>query len=120
MSEPRVLVVDDEEHITELVAMALGINGFEVERVASGRSALAAIEARRPDLVWMDLDEVAGVAKQPLRVDHEVEEGEIPGVVVARVNMSQQFASELLAALQDAHSKYLTVKGIQDLPETDG
>ena len=27
--------------------------------------------------------------------------------------------SELLAALQDAYSKYTTVKGIQDLPETD-
>ena len=34
--KPRVLVVDDEEHITELVAMGLGYNGFEVERVAIG------------------------------------------------------------------------------------
>ena len=31
------------------------------------------------------------------RIDHEVEEGDVPGVVVARVNMSQQFAQELLA-----------------------
>ena len=42
---PRVLVVDDEEHITELVAMALGYNGFDVERVASGRAALQSIDA---------------------------------------------------------------------------
>ena len=53
------------------------------------------------------------------RLDHGVEESDVPGVVVARVNMSQQFTSELLAALQDAWSKYTTVKGIQDLPETD-
>ncbi|MGZ4673227.1 MAG: response regulator, partial [Ilumatobacteraceae bacterium] len=53
--KPHVLAVDDEEHITELVAMALGIHGFEVERVASGRAALAAIEARRPDLVLLDV-----------------------------------------------------------------
>ena len=52
------------------------------------------------------------------RIDHEVEEGDVPGVVVTRVNMSQQFMKELLAAMQDAYSKYLTVKGIQDLPET--
>ena len=52
---PRVLVVDDEEHITELVAMGLGYNGFEVERAASGRAALAAIEAHRPDLVVLDV-----------------------------------------------------------------
>ncbi len=33
---PRVLVVDDEEHITELLAMGLVHNGFEVERAATG------------------------------------------------------------------------------------
>ena len=52
------------------------------------------------------------------RIDHSVEEGEIPGVVVARVNMSQQFTKELLDALNDSWSKYSTVKGIKDLPET--
>ena len=52
------------------------------------------------------------------RIDHEVEEGEVPGVVVARINMSQQFAKELLDALADSWSKYTTVKGIHDLPET--
>jgi two-component system OmpR family response regulator len=50
-----VLVVDDEEHITELVAKGLGYNGFEVERVGSGRAALQAIERRRPDLVVLDV-----------------------------------------------------------------
>jgi two-component system, OmpR family, response regulator len=53
--KPLVLVVDDEEHITELVAMGLGYNGFEVERQATGRAALAAIDARRPDLVVLDV-----------------------------------------------------------------
>src|SRR6266511_4105562 len=39
------------------------------------------------------------------RIDHEMEEGDIPGVVVSRVNMSQQFFQELLAAMQDSFSK---------------
>ena len=51
------------------------------------------------------------------RIDHEIEDGDIPGVVVSRVNMSQRFTKELLDALQDAWSKYTTVKGIHDLPE---
>jgi Protein of unknown function (DUF3467) len=51
------------------------------------------------------------------RIDREIQEGEIPGVVVARVNMSTRFAKELLDALTDAWSKYATVRGIQDLPE---
>jgi two-component system OmpR family response regulator len=52
---PRVLVVDDEEHITELLQMGLAMNGFEVERAATGRGALAAIERQRPDLVVLDV-----------------------------------------------------------------
>ena len=53
--QPYVLVVDDEEHITEMLAMGLGFNGFEVERAASGRAALDAIDRRRPDLVVLDV-----------------------------------------------------------------
>ena len=52
------------------------------------------------------------------RIDHEVEEGDVPGVVVSRVNMSTRFMKELIDAMQDGWSKYSTVKGIQDLPET--
>ena len=51
------------------------------------------------------------------RIDHEIEEGDVPGVVVSRVNMSQQFFQELLAAMQDAFSKWSTQEGIRNLPE---
>jgi Protein of unknown function (DUF3467) len=54
------------------------------------------------------------------RIDYEMEEGDLPGVVVSRVNMSPTFMRELLEAMQDAWSKYTTVKGIQDLPEAPG
>jgi hypothetical protein len=51
------------------------------------------------------------------RIDHEIEEGDVPGVVVSRVNMSQQFFQELLAAMQDSLSKWSTQEGIRNLPE---
>ena len=51
------------------------------------------------------------------RIEHEVEEGEIPGAVVARVNASPKFMEELIAALQDSWSKYVTREGIRNLPE---
>jgi hypothetical protein len=51
------------------------------------------------------------------RIDHEVEEGDVPGVVVSRVNMSAQFFQELLAAMQDSFSKWSTQEGIRNLPE---
>jgi two-component system OmpR family response regulator len=53
--QPRILVVDDEEHITELLSMGLTFNGFEVERVGTGRAALAAVESHRPDLIVLDV-----------------------------------------------------------------
>jgi Protein of unknown function (DUF3467) len=53
------------------------------------------------------------------RIDHELEEGDVPGVVVSRVNMSTQFFQELLAAMQDSWSKYSTQQGIRNLPETE-
>jgi two-component system, OmpR family, response regulator len=53
--QPKVLVVDDEEHITELVAMGLSYNGFDVERVSSGRAALNAVEQNKPDLIVLDV-----------------------------------------------------------------
>jgi len=40
------------------------------------------------------------------RIDHDIEEGDVPGVVVSRVNMSSQFFQELLAAMQDSLSKW--------------
>jgi uncharacterized protein DUF3467 len=53
------------------------------------------------------------------RVDHEVEEGDIPGVVVSRVNMSPRFMRELLDAMNDSWSKWTTREGIRNLPEQD-
>ena len=50
------------------------------------------------------------------RIEHEIEEGDVPGAVVARVNMSPRFMQELMAAMQDANSKYTTREGIRNLP----
>ena len=54
------------------------------------------------------------------RIDHEVEEGDVPGVVVARVNMSTRFMQELLDAMNDAYSKWSSRENIRNLPETTG
>ena len=51
------------------------------------------------------------------RIDHEVEEGDVPGVVVARVNMSSRFMRELLDAMNDSWSKWSSREGIRNLPE---
>ena len=54
------------------------------------------------------------------RVDHEVEDEEIPGVVVSRINLSARFMRELIDAMQDNYSKWQTREGIKNLPEYGG
>jgi len=51
------------------------------------------------------------------RIEHEVEDGDVPGSVVSRVNMSSRFMRELLDAMEDAWSKWSTTEGIRNLPE---
>ena len=46
MSNGRILVVDDEPNIVDVVSMALRFQGFEVDAAATRRDALA---ARRED-----------------------------------------------------------------------
>jgi len=54
------------------------------------------------------------------RLDHELDEDEIPGVVVSRVSASPKFMRELIDALEDNYSKWSTREGIKNLPEYRG
>src|SRR3954453_12142426 len=51
----RILVVDDEPNIVDVIAMALRYQGFEVESAASGADALAQVKAFRPHLMVLDV-----------------------------------------------------------------
>jgi two-component system phosphate regulon response regulator PhoB len=55
MSRERILVVDDEEDLLELVNYNLSREGFRVECVASGEAALQAARKNLPDLIVLDL-----------------------------------------------------------------
>jgi two-component system, OmpR family, response regulator len=55
VAEARVLVVDDEPNITDLVGTALRYVGFEVATAATGREALERARAFRPELIVLDV-----------------------------------------------------------------
>ena len=55
MSKAKILIVEDERHITKFLEFVLGKQGYALRSAANGREALAALEAFRPDAVLLDL-----------------------------------------------------------------
>jgi diguanylate cyclase (GGDEF)-like protein len=51
----RILIVEDEPHIRELLRMQLELNGFEVEEACDGVEALEQAERLHPDVVLLDV-----------------------------------------------------------------
>jgi two-component system OmpR family response regulator len=51
----RVLVVDDEPNIADVISMALRYQGFTVETAGDGRAALKAVSGFRPHLIVLDV-----------------------------------------------------------------
>lgn len=52
---PRILVVDDEQSITDFIALGLRHEGFEVRTAPDGRVAMRAVDEFHPHLVVLDL-----------------------------------------------------------------
>ncbi|MGH9280067.1 MAG: response regulator transcription factor [Acidimicrobiales bacterium] len=55
MTISKVLVVDDEEYIRDLVSSALRIAGFETSVAVDGHRALSSVASAHPDLVILDV-----------------------------------------------------------------
>jgi len=55
MNPSRILVVEDEEHLAEVLADNLELEGWKTEIVHDGEAALAAVRRAEPDLVLLDV-----------------------------------------------------------------
>ena len=55
MKPPRVLVIDDERYMREMLEMGLVQHGFEVRTAADGSTALESIATWEPDVVVLDI-----------------------------------------------------------------
>jgi two-component system, chemotaxis family, chemotaxis protein CheY len=53
--QKRVLVVDDDASIRELLSTALADDGYEVVPASNGQDALSVCERWRPDVIVLDL-----------------------------------------------------------------
>ena len=142
----RVLVVDDEPNIREVVELYLRREGYEVEVSADGAAALEAIERKAPDLIVLDLmlpvlggiqltrtlreghytipiimltakgDEADRVAGLELGADDYVTKPFSPKELVARVKAVLRRASA--KPLVDPQAQPLTLRGVTINPST--
>ena len=55
MAKEKILVVDDEEDILELLKFNLSREGYQVSCAASGEEALSQVRSKTPDLMVLDL-----------------------------------------------------------------
>ena len=51
----KILIVDDDEHISELISLYLIREGYDTKEVHDGRSAVEAFLSYNPDLIMLDI-----------------------------------------------------------------
>src|SRR5918995_4396784 len=87
----RLLVVDDDPHVPDLVRQSLEDEPYQIDAAEDGLAALEAIEHRRPDVILLDLlmprmdgfEVIASLQKDPDRRD-------IPVIVLTAKTLSRQ------------------------------
>lgn len=101
----RILIVEDEEDIRELIRYNLDREGFDVIAAATGEEALVAARARRPDLVLLDLM-LPGI--QGLEVCRRLRSGpETAGVPIIMVTAKGEEA-DIVAGLEMGADDFVT------------
>jgi CheY-like chemotaxis protein len=87
----RILVVDDDPDFVQVARTILSKEGFQVSSAASGDQALQAMQAKRPDLVLLDVMmatplEGVGVARK-MSLDPALKD--VPVVMISSIDSSQ-------------------------------
>ena len=100
--KPRILVVDDDPSISEMVAILLETEGYEVTVCADGQSVVPLYRAEKPDLVLLDvmLPGMNGVEVcRALR-----EESDVPIIMMSALTDSV----DVIAGLEAGADDYVT------------
>ncbi|MBN1105544.1 MAG: response regulator transcription factor [Deltaproteobacteria bacterium] len=105
MPRQKILVVDDEEDILELLRFNLAKEGFTVACAASGEEALKAAKAEVPDLVLLDLM-LPGM--DGLQVARRLKEEETTRAIPIVMLTAKGEESDIVAGLELGADDYVT------------
>jgi CheY-like chemotaxis protein len=115
----RILCVEDDADMIELIRVILERRGFEVIGVLGGRAALEAIRREQPDLVLLDLM-MPGVGGWEVFRQMKADENlrDIPVVVVtAKVTPMDKALGLHVAKVDDYITKPFGLQGLADSVE---
>jgi two-component system OmpR family response regulator/two-component system alkaline phosphatase synthesis response regulator PhoP len=112
-TSPRVLIVEDEPNIRELVSLHLGLEGYACDSVGDGREALTRAEAERFDLMVLDVM-IPGL--DGLTLCRAVRQGRVNRDVPILMLTARREESDKVAGLESGADDYLTKPfGVREL-----
>jgi two-component system phosphate regulon response regulator PhoB len=105
VASPKVLVVEDEESILELIRDSIGREGFAVATATSGEDALAAVRDESPDVILLDLM-LPGISGLEVcrRLKSQPATADIPVLMLS----ARDGESDVIAGLEIGADDYLT------------
>lgn len=115
----RILVVEDEEDLANVVMINLRMAGYEVEHAGHGAEALEAVERQTPDLVLLDVMMPVMDGWQALRVlKEDPETRHIPVVMLTALAEEQNIIQGHLQGAVRYLTKPFEVKRLLEVVET--
>jgi DNA-binding response OmpR family regulator len=112
-SVPRVLVVEDEPNIRELVCLHLGHEGYACEAIGDGQQALKRVEAERFDLLVLD---VMLPGLDGLSLCRAIRNGQLNRDVPILMLTARRDESDKVVGLESGADDYLTKPfGVREL-----
>lgn len=105
MPKPRILVVDDDKNVVQIIAVNLRYEGMEVIEAYDGEEALVKAESEKPDLILLDImmPSLDGV-EVCRRLKRNVHTAEVPIIMLTAKTMDE----DMLAGWEAGADDYLT------------
>jgi DNA-binding response OmpR family regulator len=100
-----ILIVDDQQDLLELLEMSLSQEGYRVRTAESGREALEAVAACKPDLILLDilLGDISGI-QLTTRLKNQADTARIPIILLT----AKDSETDIIVGLSVGADDYIT------------
>ena len=116
MARRRILLVDDDPRLLHVLALFLGIEGYEVETAVDGEEGCRAVAERRPDLVLLDvmMPGTDGLTACR-RIKEDPATRDIPVILFTALSRDEDVARGLAAGADQFINKPFSLSGLAEM-----